>query len=805
MKINSYSHIKMQFKLTIIYITAIFTNTIFAQSYDYNELLTRIHIDAGTGIKDVGTMDAWISAQNTNGSWSVFGYGKLTTSNAMNTTDNHVLRLWHLAAAVSKTDHSKYNNDNYKTAIKKGLEYWHLSNTIDLNWWYNRIYNPQKLGEILIFLREFEGFIPIVSATGIDEPEILSLLQPQAINDITAHGTGANAIDIGLHYVYRGILTKNSSLLENTRNKLEQILTENIKGDFVFHDHGPQIQISSYGWVFADGVVRLASYLAGSPAAFDIQSENFSKVISFIRETQISSVRGSSWDFSVMGRAISRANALNAGMNYLQKMADLIDPANATIYLDALNRMKGNKPANFNVREFNKHYWASDYTQHTRNGYLFAVRNVSVRTVEAETGNEENLKANYFSYGANFISVDGNEYKNIMPYWDWCMIPGSTFPYTTIYPTRTTWGTNFGTTTFVGGVSDGNHGASVLDMNKSGMQAKKSWFFFDNEVVCLGAGITDNSNRNVRTTLNQAKMENPTYFTEVGNLTEIMHSVSSNAYSNTNLSYLRNGKIAYFFPQQGDVKYSMKSQSGAWKDINTSGSTNIESGYVFTLWFDHGENPVNQTYSYIVVPGIDTKEKAQAYDVTAIEIISNTPSVQAVSNKSADIVQAIFHQSGSLMLGNRTITVNRPCALMIKNGTYVSVSDPSQSNSIINVEIDVNGVLYQKFISMPTENGMNGASVTLDFEIPTGNITTNSNQEIQIDCFPNPTSQGIVNIQANEGKSMYCEVRCISGQMILNMEFSHQTTIDLNKQPPGIYFVSVFHNNQTFSRKIFKY
>ncbi|MDO9634333.1 MAG: polysaccharide lyase family 8 super-sandwich domain-containing protein [Paludibacter sp.] len=703
------------------------------------------------------------------------------------------------------THHSKYNNDTYKNAIKKGLEYWHLSNTTDLNWWFNRIYCPQKLGETLIFLREFEGFIPTNSAVGIDEPEILSLLQPQAINDITAHGTGANAIDIGLHYVYRGILTQNSSLLEGTRDRLELILTENIKSDYVFHDHGPQIQISSYGWVFADGIIRLASYLAGSPAAFDVQNDSFSKVINFIRETQVSSVRGSSWDFSVMGRAISRTNALNAGMNYLQKMADFIDPAHATIYLDALNRMKGNKPANYNVREFNKHYWASDYTQHARNGYLFAVRNVSLRTVEAETGNGENLKANYFSYGANFISVDGNEYKNIMPYWDWCMIPGSTFPYTTSYPTRTTWGTNFGTTTFVGGVSDGNYGVSVMDMNKSGMQAKKSWFFFDNEVVCLGAGISDNSNRNVRTTVNQAKMENPSYYTEVGNGTEKMHSVSANTYSNTNLSYLRNGKIAYFFPQQGNLKYTMKSQSGAWKDINTSGSATTESGYVFTLWFDHGINPVSENYSYIVVPDIDTKEKVQAYDTSAIEIISNTTSVQAVLNKTLDILQIIFHQAGSITHGNRTITVNRPCALMIKNGTYVSVSDPSQSNSIINVEIEVNGVIYQKFISMPTENEMNGSSVTLDFEIPTGNITTSANQDIQIICFPNPTSQGIVNIHVNEGESLHCEVRCISGQLILNMEFIQLATIDLNKQPPGIYFVSVYHNNKTYSQKIFKY
>ena len=80
-----------------------------------------------------------------------------------------------------------------------------------------------------------------------------------------------------------------------------------------------------------------------------------------------------------------------------------------------------------------------------------------------------------------------------MPIWNWNMIPGTTFPYYTTYPARTTWGTNYGTTQFVGGVSDGIHGASVLDFSHKATRAKKSWFFFDREIVCLGAGISDNS------------------------------------------------------------------------------------------------------------------------------------------------------------------------------------------------------------------------------------------------------------------------------------------------------------------------
>ena len=715
--------------------------------------------------------------------------------------------MWNIAATCSKVGHAKYNNTAYKDAVKRGLEYWYNSKTVDPNWWYNKIYFPQNLGEILLYMREFDGFIPKITSAGIDEPEILTLFQPQTINDITINGTGANAIDIGLHYVYRGILTQNSSLLESTSDRLELLLAENIQSDFVFHDHGPQIQISSYGWVFANGIVELASYLVGTPATFNLSSNNFAKVVRFIRETQISSIRGSSWDFSVMGRAISRNKAMNAGMNYLQKMADLIDPANATTYLDALNRHRGNKTADYNVKEFNKHYWSSDYTQHARKGYLFAVRNVSTRTVEAESGNGENLKANYFSYGATFIAVDGNEYKNIMPYWDWRMIPGTTFPYVATLPARPTWGTNYGTTTFVGGVSDGMNGISVLDFNypATNTKAKKSWFCFENEIVCLGAGISDNSGFNLRTTINQAKMETPSYSVDNGGSTERMQTVSSTSYSNSNLAYLRNGKVAYFFPNQGNVKYSMKSQSGAWKDINLDGSATIESGYVFSLWFDHGTNPTNASYSYIVVPGIDTPEKAQAYNASAIEIIENTANTQAVINKSLNLLQIVFHKAGTLTYGDMSVTVNQPCAFMLKNGTLVTVSDPAQANSLISVSIVSKGVEYKKFISLNTNVGMTGTSVTTDFQIPTGMISQIELKGIKIWTDTSGVAMQGIHISSDLLKSLHYEIHNLNGQLFESNVFEGQKIVSTQSFPSGIYLVSVSDGIKKYNQRIVKY
>lgn len=774
-----------------------------AQSYDYNSLMERIKVDQRSGgLTDNGTMDSWVTSQNANGSWADLTYGNLSSS--VTTKNNHLFRLWNLAAVVTKVGHAKYNDAAYKEAIKTGLSYWYGSNTVDPNWWFNKIYFPQKLGEVLIFMREFTDFIPTVSSTGIDEPELLSMFIPTSIIDITSHGTGANAIDIARHYVYRGILTANSNLLENTRNQVELILLENIEADLVYQDHGPQIQISSYGWVFCDGLVKLASYLADSPAAFDTNSTSFSQVLQFIRETQVSSIRGRSWDFGVMGRAVSRANALNANLNYLQKLADFIDPANSTEYLNALSRIKGNSPANTNVRVFNKHYWASDYSQHARTGYLFTVRNTSTRTVEAESGNGENLKANYLSYGANFLSIDGDEYTNIMPVWDWAMIPGTTFPHITTFPARTNWGFNFGSTSFVGGVSDGVHGAAVLELDEAGIQAKKSWFFFEDEIVCLGAGITDNSNRNVRTTVNQCWMETPSYICETGSVAETMKSVSSSTYANTKLKYIRHGKFGYFFPEQGDVKYTMKSQSGTWKSINTNGSTENQSGYVFSLWVDHGINPSNSGYSYIVAPGIDTQQKAQAYDLSAIEIVENSTVTQAVYQKTLDILQVIFHQAGTLVHGTTSITVNKPCALMFKNGTLVTVSDPTQVNSVIVVSIDVDGIEYNKIISLPTLNERNGASVTVDFQINIPSSVKDFEKMVDLTYFPNPT-KGVLHMLSEEDFQLMYQVKDLNGSVVRNGQFLKETTIDLSGCASGIYIISLIGHKGETTKKIIKY
>ena len=65
-----------------------------------------------------------------------------------------------------------------------------------------------------------------------------------------------------------------------------------------------------------------------------------------------------------------------------------------------------------------------------------------------------------------------------------------------------------GLTGFVGAVTDGLYGAVVFDFKSPHdfVEARKSWFFFDDEYVCLGTGIKSNRDLPVVTTINQVLM-----------------------------------------------------------------------------------------------------------------------------------------------------------------------------------------------------------------------------------------------------------------------------------------------------------
>ena len=75
-----------------------------------------------------------------------------------------------------------------------------------------------------------------------------------------------------------------------------------------------------------------------------------------------------------------------------------------------------------------------------------------------------------------------------------------------------------GAATYAGGVSNDTYGCEAFSYSQGNVSALKSWFYFDNEFVALGAGINaPNATYPVITTLNQCLLTGPvTYATTSG-------------------------------------------------------------------------------------------------------------------------------------------------------------------------------------------------------------------------------------------------------------------------------------------------
>jgi chondroitin AC lyase len=614
-----------------------------------------------------------------NGKWNDIDYTDRTIAKWKPAV--HLERLRVLVNAYTSAE-AKYSDDLFN-AIQHAFEYWYGADPKSSNWWHNEIGTPQNLGELLITMRYAKRQLP----QSLQD----SLIQRMKRGDVFKQ-TGANKTDVALHYFYRALLTSDTALLSLAVSQVFEPLIlvhykEGLQYDYSYLQHGPQLQISSYGNVFLAGVVGMAYYMHGTAYALDKQ--RLELLSDYYRNTYLKTIRGSYSDFNVEGRGVSRKNILSKHSEgkRLALMND-IDPAHIEDWIAAAERTSGLKPASFNTVAFDKHFWIGDYTIHTRPDYSFNIRMVSTRTKRCETGNLENLLGRYLSDGSTNIQRSGSEYYNIMPVWEWDKIPGVTSrDYANDRPTTVQWGEQ-GSTTFAGGVSDGLYTAAAYVQNYDSVQMKKSWFLFDKEIVCLGAGIRSDAGESVTTTVNQCWLHGDISTSDKKQKTIKEEQV---AMATKDPSWIWHDSVGYYFPQGGYINISGAVQTGSWKHINNSFSDEQENGKVFKLWFDHGTKPRNASYAYVVLPSVNDVAELKKYEGNRIRIIANNDSVQAVHHSSLDIIQIVFYKAGKIEAAGFSFSVDRPGIVMIRNARQanatIHVADPTQTEAAINIVV----------------------------------------------------------------------------------------------------------------------
>lgn len=663
---------------------SIFTQAPDQRNNDYEMFMEKIR---NTTIKNP-SIDKNLALFQENGSFSDIDYDDTQMTNW--TPIKHIERLSDFVYAYTNEKNKYYQNEDLYQKIVKGLEYWYDVDSESDNWWHNQISEPQKLGVLLIQMRIGKKQIP-------QELETKILKRIQETGGDPAKWTGANRTDIALHWIYRSCLTQNEAdlktAIDNVFNPVVYTTEEGFQHDNSYFQHGEQLYIGGYGDEILKGVTQVASYALGTQ--YQLDKEKVELLSKFMRETYYRAVRGQNMSFDVVGRSVSRPGLLNkrTTATYAKRMID-IDPTHADEYKAIIARLNRKQPADYQVTASHTHYFRGDYSLHVRPQYNFDVRLASTRTKKCEYGNKENLKTYFMSDGCTNITQTGDEYFNIFPVWNWCHIPGTTAPQLEKVPMDPkAWGV-LGTSTYAGGVSDSIYGATAyayMDTNPEvNTGAKKSWYFFDNEVVCLGAGIQSTSTYPVHTTVNQCFLKGG-ILVDKGDKEE---TLANGSHTLQAPQWVLHDKIGYFFPQKEEVFLTTQTQSGRWYDINTSKSKKEEKMDVFTLGINHGVGPKDGSYAYIVVPGKTSAQEMKAYQKkNAIEILSNNPKIQAVRNTKLNVWMVTFFEAGTFTHKELNVSVDKPCILMIKDITSKSanlhIADPGQTQSPIQIELKI--------------------------------------------------------------------------------------------------------------------
>ncbi|HET6385207.1 MAG TPA: polysaccharide lyase family 8 super-sandwich domain-containing protein [Armatimonadota bacterium] len=393
------------------------------------------------------------------------------------------------------------------------------------------------------------------------------------------------------------------------------------------------------------------------------------------------------YDYGCTGRGITRPGQNARGLTgAIEKLAQVSGPRQQEFA--ALDRRLRGEPGAAPLVG-NRQFWCSDIMVQRRPGYYTSARMYSTRTLSTDGYiNGENKKSHHLADGATYIFRTGEEYRDIFPVWDWKRIPGTTCEHSAA-PMDPHKVQQRGRTRFVGGVSDGMYGAAAMDLERDGLSARKAWFYFDDEFVCLGAAITSTTGAPILTSVNQCLLKGPV-ITSNGPAPLRDGSAVEEAPG----GWVLHDGIGYLFPGSangGVIHVQNQVQTGSWAEIGV-GSPAPVSLPVFSVWIDHGVKPVNASYEYIVVPGATAESLAAGRADDPVEILSNTTALQAVRQTKLKMVEAVFSQAGKLSGGaGWNIGVDQPCLLLLRetaDGVEISAANPDNQPLGVNVTVD---------------------------------------------------------------------------------------------------------------------
>ncbi len=686
-------------------ISLIFSNP--AKPDDFKIVKDRVVVELKKSPIDDAQVKAIISKIKKDGSFNDINYVDLSRTAGF-PHRKHTYNLVYLAKAYKNNVSKFYNSKKLKKILTKGYKYWVDNDFFGDNWHNNQISTPTNLVTLMLLM-------------GDELPADLVKKGQPIIG--RAHMNASGARQSGDRIVIASILAKNL-LFNGDKEQFGKIIKliegevkfstgkRGMQHDYSFHHRHDRVNnTTSYGYTkYANTFGEWSYYVAKTEYALSVEKINhlIDYYIDGIFKQQVYGIYS---DISVKNRSIThKATFRPRSTVEIERLLLSTDYRKAELEEIIRLRKGETKPS----RSFAKFFWQTEHFVFQRPDFYTTVRMFSTRNKNMEEPyNGPGKPTHHRADGVNYLMLRGDEYHNIWPTYDWQKISGATIlqkpelhPPTEIRKA--------GLTDFVGAVTDGLFGAVAFDFISPHdfVKTKKSWFFFDDEYVCLGAGINCDRRLPVATTINQVLKRSEVTVSQDGEIKKLPEGNRELK----NVKWVFHDKIGYIFPEPTTLNLSNQTQTGRWSDITDEKniSEEIVSEKVFMLWFNHGQRPKNADYQYIVVPNLT---EAELNDVSNsnrhIKIISNTSEIQAVKHSKLEICQLVFYKAGEVKISKNTkVKMDSQGMVMIKmKGDKIeelSVADPSRKLS--RITMTVSGIYNSKgdsFFTIPNKSENN--------------------------------------------------------------------------------------------------
>ncbi len=344
-------------------------------------------------------------------------------------------------------------------------------------------------------------------------------------------------------------------------------------------------------------------------------------------------------------------------------------------------------------------FYNTDYVVHHQPDFAIQLRMFSTRTKTHEDINEGTNRLGWyqgegslFLYNRDNSLYNDNYFATVNPY----RLPGITVDSRP----RETPGSKDGALSaspWAGGVELDGFGLASMGLAEpeTTLTAQKSWFFFGDQIICLGSEIRSSDNRVIETVVENVKLHGDGKNAFV---------VDGQAKPNTpgwqaDLKDMKWAHLAgtvpgtdtgWVFPGGATIKALREARTGNW--TNSFVKDNNAGDHVrnfLTLWYDHGANPAGATYAYIILPG-KTADQTKAYaEKPGVEIVENSAKAQTVTSKELGVTGANFWTGAAHKSGGTSCSGKAAVLVHEQNGKLsVAVSDPTQLETGVEITLD---------------------------------------------------------------------------------------------------------------------